>query len=155
MSFRLPPSSSGHRNSIFRSRGFSSFYRGKVLDLNVSDTHGDSDPHHENKELLNAYETLREIEQLEKNWNENQADPISSEVVKKVRNTLPLLDKQPEIFPTACNSIQIEYEKENEDYLEFEIFEDTVKCYREIDQHVEESTVDKEEIPKIVREFYA
>ena len=31
---------------------------------------------------------------------------------------------QPRIFPTARNSIQFEYEKQDGEYLEFELFED-------------------------------
>ena len=33
------------------------------------------------------------------------------------------------ICPTACGSIQFEYEKENGEYLEFEIYEDRIEFF--------------------------
>lgn len=36
---------------------------------------------------------------------------------------------EPFVCPTACGSIQFEYEKDNGDYLEFEIYEDRIEVY--------------------------
>ena len=62
---------------------------------------------------------------LKKGWNGYDAKPISTTLVEMVKEALVSLSTyQPEVFPTGRNSIQLEYEKENGDYLEFEIFED-------------------------------
>ncbi|KJE25644.1 hypothetical protein LG52_3208 [Geobacillus kaustophilus] len=37
--------------------------------------------------------------------------------------------KQPKLFPTARDSIQLEFEKENGDYLEFELFENKIDVF--------------------------
>ncbi len=76
-----------------------------------------------------AYKTLGEIAALKYNWNENGAEPFSSDLIEKCKNLLSYLIYTPFISPTACGSIQFEYEKDSGDYLEFEIFQDKIKVY--------------------------
>lgn len=71
----------------------------------------------------NNFRTLEEIEALQSNWNGNGADSFSVDLISKVREFVVSAIIQPDIFPTARDSIQIEYEKDNGDYLEFEFFE--------------------------------
>lgn len=68
--------------------------------------------------------TLDQIASLKDNWNDNGATAFSEYIIQRSRDLIKKLDRQPLIFPTANDSIQFEYEKENGDYLEFELFED-------------------------------
>lgn len=76
-----------------------------------------------------ALNLLNQIEQLPENWNENGAKHFSSILIEKCKNYLFLLEKEPFVSPTACGTIQFEYDKENGDYLEFEISETKVLGY--------------------------
>lgn len=80
------------------------------------------------KELYNNLKKLKEISDLKDNWNDNNAKKFSSELIFVVKNILENIVEQPEIFPTANNSIQMEYELIDNSYLEFEIFEDKIIC---------------------------
>lgn len=51
------------------------------------------------------------------NWNQHQAKAFSFELIKKCQLFLNELIVPPFITPTACNSIQFEWNKENEDYF--------------------------------------
>ena len=80
------------------------------------------------KELCNNIKKLKEISDLKDNWNDNNAKKFSPELISIVKNILENIVEQPEIFPTANNSIQMEYELIDNSYLEFEIFEDKIIC---------------------------
>lgn len=80
------------------------------------------------KELCNNLKKLKEISDLKDNWNDNNAKKFSPELISIVKNILENIVEQPEIFPTANNSIQVEYELIDNSYLEFEIFEDKIIC---------------------------
>lgn len=77
-------------------------------------------------ELLTNYKRIDEISHLKENWNGNGAQAFSTELLEKVHNLVSSLNKQPFISPTARESIQLEYEKDNGDYLEFEVFENGI-----------------------------
>ena len=47
------------------------------------------------------------------NWNEYDADSFDPSLIQKVTGIVARLDIQPEIFPTAADSIQLEYYDEN------------------------------------------
>ena len=66
-------------------------------------------------------EKLDKIAALQNDWNGYGAEPLSPQVIEKTRSLIQGLVIQPEIFPTAAGSIQMEYEKDNGDYLEFQI----------------------------------
>lgn len=89
------------------------------------------------------------------NWNGNGALPFLELQIEKAKSILFDLPKQPEIFPTARQSVQFEYEKENGDYLEFEIFEDSISCFEIISGSETERQIDESEIFSIVNNFYA
>lgn len=80
------------------------------------------------KELCNNLKKLKEISDLKDNWNDNNAKKFSPELISIVKNILENIVEQSEIFPTANNSIQMEYELIDNSYLEFEIFEDKIIC---------------------------
>lgn len=101
---------------------------------------------------------LKEIEKLQYNWNENNALPFNKKLIDECREILDLLLLQPEIFPTAAESIQMEYEKSNGEYLEFNIFLDRIEVFQ-IDEEKQEyeSELDlseKNQMQQIVRLFY-
>lgn len=81
------------------------------------------------KDLDNCLKKLRDIANLKDNWNQHQAKAFSSELIEKCNSILNELTIPPFITPTACNSIQFEWNKENGDYLEFEIFEEKIEVF--------------------------
>ena len=97
------------------------------------------------------------LAKLPDNWNGNGAESIPLSLISKMRGLVLTLSHQPDIFPTACNSIQFEYEKEDGSYLEFELFEEQLKLFA-IDRVGAESTrlltFDAQEINKVVDNFY-
>ncbi len=75
-------------------------------------------------------EKLRKIGQLKDNWNGNGAAAIPRPVIDKVEKIIRELSIQPEVFPTALSTIQIEYDNARGDHLEIEIgMDDFAKTY--------------------------
>ena len=66
---------------------------------------------------------LEQIAALEENWNGYGASPIPSSIIRDVEGFLCTLPIQPEIFPTARPSIQLEYDTAD-CHIEFEITEE-------------------------------
>jgi hypothetical protein len=102
-------------------------------------------------------EKLYNLRNLEPNWNFADALPFTRTLIDKVENLLEHLTVQPKIFPTGRQSIQFEYEKSNGEYLEFEIFEDSVvylliKNDTEIEKQI---PLDDINFNKIINNFYA
>lgn len=90
------------------------------------------------KEIRECNERLKDIELLTINWNGNQALPIPKKVIENVRIFLKFSLYKPEIFPVACESIQLEYEKENGEYLELEFKENKIETFRIYEDKTEE-----------------
>ena len=67
---------------------------------------------------------IDEIGNLKENWNQNGAPSFSKEQLETMRKIVYTLDIQPFIAPTAKGTIQFEYENEEGDYLEFELYPD-------------------------------
>lgn len=67
---------------------------------------------------------IMEIRQLQDNWNGNNASKFSEKLLEIAKELVMNTGIQGEIFPTARDSIQFEYENEAGDYLELEVFED-------------------------------
>ena len=97
---------------------------------------------------------LLEIQNLSDNWNGYQAKDFSDCLINKVRSIVSLLEHQPKLFPTGRDSIQLEYEKENGDYLEFEVFSNKVIMLKLIGSDEVEKEIDETQIPQIIYEFY-
>ena len=87
-----------------------------------------------NDEKMKNLIKLDRIAMLPKNWNQDGAPALSDSVVSYARQLLTYLDIQPEVFPTAANSIQFEYDCPDGTYIEFEIKEEYVSFYS-IDRH--------------------
>lgn len=102
-----------------------------------------------------ALARLDEIAGLVHDWNGYGAEPFSNSLVNLVRGIIMRLPVEPEVFPTARKSIQLEY-SQNGEYIEFEIFSlDRVEMYVEhSDDSYEERTIVSSEIIKEVGKFY-
>lgn len=61
------------------------------------------------------------IEQLPNGWNGNGAPTIPTDVIRKTLQLIESLPIQPEIFPTALESIQLEYDNSRHDHMEIDI----------------------------------
>ena len=64
---------------------------------------------------------LEQISELHDNWNENGAKAFSKPHIEKIRSLISELEYEPEVFPTACGSIQLEYDKPDGRHIEIEI----------------------------------
>ena len=92
---------------------------------------------------------LDEISHLEKNWNGHNADPIPLNVLENAFSLLKhLKDYEPNIFPTATDSIQFEWFNDNDAYLEVEVRADnTVALFSTKNGTTPETNVFYREIP--------
>lgn len=79
-------------------------------------------------DLASNLERLNDIAQLGDNWNGYGAEPISRSIIDEARRLILCLSRQPEIFPTGANSIQLEYHLPNEIYLEIDIYEGGIEA---------------------------
>ena len=64
---------------------------------------------------------LKCIVALEEDWNGNGAGVIPDEVIRQAEDLLMTLPVQPEIFPTALQTIQFEYDNSRRDHIEIEL----------------------------------
>ena len=108
--------------------------------------------------FISSLEKLNQILNLPDNWDGNNAKSFSTKLIEKAGYILIRLKVQPEVFPTACNTMQLEYEKDDGSYLEFEIAEDGNAKVFMIDSEGNEKHLfieaNSEEINNIVRSFY-
>ena len=75
------------------------------------------------REIYGSLEKINEIGKLKENWNGYGATIFSYYLIERAKEIVIKLIRQPFISPTARESIQMEYENESGDYLEFELFE--------------------------------
>lgn len=101
---------------------------------------------------------LDEIKSLKRNWNGNSARPIPKKVIEKAKTLLINLEKQPQIFPTANDSIQIEYDGDNNSYLELQVTKKNTLSFYKVDKDGNESSgeipVSSFSLNTLVEEFY-
>lgn len=127
---------------------------------------GNNYPNTANKLLQDAYQQclnlrkINDISLLKENWNGYDAVPFSKETILISQNIISLLSKQPDIYPTGRDSIQMQYELPDKSYLEFEIFKDKI-VYLEVPERkyilARTNTFSTQEIYKlnsIVQNFY-
>ena len=80
--------------------------------------------------MADNLEKLNTISRLKDNWNGNGAPAFSGELIRKVRSMIKELVIQPEIFPTAMQTIQLEYDNSRRDHMEIEIsLNDTAEVF--------------------------
>lgn len=110
-----------------------------------------------NTNLQQSLEKLNLIGIMQDGWNDNNANKFSEDLINRCKEIVSLLSIQPEIFPTGANSIQFEYEKDNNDYLEFNIFKNRIEIFQIINGKETESVLNidqKDMLQKVVNDFY-
>lgn len=101
---------------------------------------------------MNAF--LNDIAHLKSNWNGNNANPFPASLIEKFTTLISQLEVQPFISPTAYGAIQMEYEKENGDYLEFEIYPERIEVYQIINNiEYEETLISSSEVKQTITNF--
>jgi hypothetical protein len=93
-----------------------------------------------NKNRLDIISTLRP------NWNGYDAEPIPKIVINNVNEVIKhltnILNPEMEIFPTAADSIQLEWTDDKIDtHLEFEIYATNITIFYEIGKKYEDYTI--------------
>lgn len=103
-------------------------------------------------------EKIKTIRSMKKNWNGNGAPAFKKELIEKVSQILDDLMIQPEIFPTALGTIQLEYDNSRKDHMEIEIGEsETAEIFIvkfNGEELYEEIQTDANEINKRMGSFY-
>lgn len=101
---------------------------------------------------------IEEIAQLKDNWNGNGARAFEQKLLDTVKNIIMFLDVQLEVFPTAYNTLQLEYDKEDGAHMEIEInSERQAEVYRimpDTDEKTEQIELNVQNINKVVKQFY-
>lgn len=111
-----------------------------------------------NEEKMYNLRKIEQIATLEDGWNGNKAKAFKSQLIEVVRSVITALEIQPEVFPTACDSIQLEYEKEDGSYLEIELNLDNTWEVFEVNSNGEEIytsiSAEVEKVNEVVNRFY-
>lgn len=84
---------------------------------------------HMNSTTAQALAKLDEFAELQPGWNGYDAQPLSPAVLVNAKAIVNALSPAPAVFPTANDSVQLEYTKPDDDYLELEVTTDTVYAY--------------------------
>jgi len=104
---------------------------------------------------IENFNKIHEYSQLKHDWNHNGAEAFEQEVISLSWEKVNELEIQPEIFPTACGSVQFEYENSNKDYLEFEIYKDRIEAFKIINEEEKEYNLKTtEDLNDIVNDFF-
>ena len=120
------------------------FYKGKVIEEPV--------------EYLKGRKKLDQIASLQDDWNGNGAQAFSKKHISRMKEILSVLEYEPEIYPTANDMIQLEYDKQNGEHIEIEVPESGSAEYYYIDQkqtdHFGCVEVNEESMNDLIRRFY-
>ena len=104
-------------------------------------------------ELIDNLARLNSFKNLKKGWNGYDAEPLSEKLINRVISIVRILPIQPEIFPTGRESIQLEYHN-GENYLEFEIYEDSIDAFKIVDGvETEEADINSLDVLRIIEDF--
>ena len=99
---------------------------------------------------------LSEIGQYEENWNGYGAEKINQNRIFKTLDIITSFEIkcQPEIFPTASGTVQLEYEPSTEYYLEIEILRDRYVVYQRIGENTNTKEITEDsQLFNIIDEF--
>lgn len=104
------------------------------------------------------FQKLKMISELKENWNQNGSHAFPKALIEKVGAILEGLQIQPELFPTALCTIQLEYDNSRRDHMEIEIGEsDIAEVFVSLHnrkEYIESVEASAEAINIIVGEFY-
>ena len=109
-----------------------------------------------NMDLSKSINSISEIASLPDNWNLNGAPAFSEQVILLCKDIVRSLSHQPNIFPTANGSIQMEWDNSKGDYLEIEIFEKGIlnAAMRKNDGNWTEDELDLSMVEEYVEKFF-
>ena len=123
-------------------------YGGCVMNINLN---------HADKKQTSNLKKLDVISNLNDNWDGYGAEPLQKKLIALTADLIRKLYIQPEIFPTADGTIQLEFEKGNGDYLELQ-FSGKGLCdvfrLRGDNEEYFKSHDDSSSINHLVEEFY-
>lgn len=101
------------------------------------------------------YRRIQEISRFTEGWDGYNARPIPKEVIDRTKELLMVLPVGAKVFPTGRSSIQIEYHKDTENYLELEVTTASYEMYCVQGENEFENSVRESEILGRVRAFLA
>ena len=111
-------------------------------------------------------EKLTKIEEMKENWNGYSSVPFSHDFISFIKHEIRKLEIQPQIFPLADGKLQLEYDRNDGGYLEFEVSPENIESikenkqakiefYYEFDKEQKEGTVENfEKMNEKVMSFY-
>ena len=128
-------------------------YTQKIYDIKQLKIH--SSPM--NDLLQSNLSKLDEFSLYQENWNAYGAQPIPTHIILAGKKLLQAISVQPEVFPTAAESIQFEFERSDGSYLELELRSEGICVYSTSTdgtecEYTEEYSIDI--IKEIVENFY-
>lgn len=98
---------------------------------------------------------IDKIALLEENWNGNGANKFSEELISNAKMLISNFSIQPDVLPTARDSIQMEYEKDSGDYIEFELFKNgQLKVFTFSNHQFNTEYIDLDSANEVFRSFY-
>lgn len=99
------------------------------------------------------YLRLQDISKFAEGWDGYSAQPIPKEVISRTKELLMMLPEGAKIFPTGRSSVQIEYHKNAENYLELEISANEYDMYYVMGDDEFEDSITESEIVDRVKAF--
>ena len=111
-------------------------------------------------------EKLTKIEEMKENQNGYSSVPFSHDFISFIKGEIRKLEIQPQIFPLADGKLQLEYDRNDGRYLEFEVSPENmesikenkqakIEFYYEFDKEQEEGIVENfEKMNEKVMDFY-
>jgi hypothetical protein len=107
-------------------------------------------------ELQYNFGILDSFLNLKYNWNGNGAGRFSKPYIELVKSLVRDLPYQPEIFPTARDSVLLEYEKDGKEFLSFEIRKNgRIDMFEVFDDDTSiEVKINKENMIEKIDQFY-
>ena len=114
----------------------------------------------ENDQIAAKEYNIKHLFELEYEQKKDDEDFVSHKVFENTLDIVFHAIRQPEIFKTYDNSVNLQYELKDDSYLEFEVFDDRITCMivpkRVYDDAYfpEVEMLDMNKINKIIGEFY-
>lgn len=105
--------------------------------------------------LLQNKSIIKSLVNLEDDWNGYGGQPIDQELIERVDKILPQFEIQPQIFPTGRGSIQFDFFKDEDNFLEIEISSEEISVYKKIGDDEEEFKLDYPGLITLANEFNA
>lgn len=75
------------------------------------------------------YQRFQEISNFKPGWDGHNARPISERILNRTKELLIELPSGAKIFPTGRGTVQIEYNRDENKYLEIEVSSSTYEIY--------------------------